>query len=63
MTIDKTHPIIVDDLVMSQFEGETLIEWATAYPKTAKFDDFTIEAMNHDGFYVPINCKIHTYME
>ena len=63
MMIDKTHPLIVEDLLMSQFEGETLIEWATEYPKTAKFDEFTIEAMNHDGFYVPINCEIHTYME
>ena len=55
--------MIVEDPVMSRFNNKILVEWAIEWSHTANFEDFTVQAMNHDGFYVPINCLEHFYSE
>ena len=38
-----------------------LVEWGTHWSHTADFEDFTIEAMNRNEYYVPINCQRYVY--
>ena len=38
-----------------------LVEWATHWSHTSNFEDFTIEASNRNGYYVPVNCLRYVY--
>lgn len=60
-----TYPVIVEEPKLTEQGQTSLVEWKTRANEQheAMFEDFTVQVMNQEGYYVDVDCREHKYQQ